>query len=201
MKTCKRLLAALSAAVLLGALSTSASARSLSISSQTFRGTWREVRLEAAFGNTVCQMTLEGSFHARTIAKVSGALIGYVTSGRLGPCASGTATILTATLPWHIAYESFSGTLPSIGSFSARVINMGLALREPFGIVCLYRTTFLDYARWFAALVVSSQIGGIRQGGSIPVGPECFNARVTSSSDEGRVTVLNSSPALTVRLI
>jgi hypothetical protein len=45
------------------------------------------------FFTTRCQVTLEGSLHTRTIAKVQGALIGYITTARLA-CSSGSLTIL-----------------------------------------------------------------------------------------------------------
>ncbi|HZV74768.1 MAG TPA: hypothetical protein VFF79_13720 [Conexibacter sp.] len=31
-----------------------------------------------------------------------------------GSCTENSATVLTATLPWHITYEGFSGRLPTI---------------------------------------------------------------------------------------
>lgn len=197
MKLFNLLLATMSAALLWGALAQAASARNLEFSSQTFRGTFREVRLTALFGTTRCAMTLEGSLHARTITKTAGLLIGYVTRGILGACSAGTATLLTANLPWHVQYASFSGTLPNIGSLTVGIVNMGMAVRETGGITCLVRTTVRDYLKWVFFFIVSK--GTLV--GSIPTGAECFGASVTASSDEGPVTVLNSATLITLRLI
>jgi len=197
MKTFKLLLAAIGATALAGALVSSASARNFSLSHQTFRGAFREVRLVLAFGTVNCQMTLEGSLHARTMPKVAGSLIGYVTRAILGPCASGTTTILTETLPWHLRYRSFTGTLPNIGRFSADIINMGIAAREPGGIRCLVRTTVRDFLVWAFWFAVSR--GTLV--GAIPSGPECIGGTVNASSDEGPVMVLGSTTVITLTLI
>src|SRR4051794_14739384 len=141
MKFCKVLLAALGATVLLGALVSTASARNFSTSSQTLRASFREVRWRLPFGITNCQVTLEGSLHSRTIDKVPGRLIGYITSAALGSCSSGTATILRETLPWHVRYANFTGTLPNITSLGTNVIDASFRVRETFTITCLARST------------------------------------------------------------
>jgi hypothetical protein len=67
-----------------------------------------------------CRVTLEGSFHSATIRKIPGALTGAVTRGIVdstncrGPLEPRRTTILQEALPWHVTYESFSGTLPDI---------------------------------------------------------------------------------------
>jgi hypothetical protein len=99
--------AALSAAVAIAVMAlnvTTATARTLSIGpSQQFRETFNDI--ESSFGEirNDCRLTLEGSLHARTIAKVAGALLGYITRFATGQCTQGT-TILTETLPWHVRY-------------------------------------------------------------------------------------------------
>jgi hypothetical protein len=140
MKRCKLLLAVVAAAVLLGTLVDSASARTFSSSSSTFRFAFRELRFNATFGTVTCQLTYEGSFHSRTIAKVVGALIGYLTAVNLGPCGVGTATILRETLPWHIQYQSFTGVLPNINSIRVNT-QTRFRIREPFGATCLFAST------------------------------------------------------------
>src|SRR5215217_2901314 len=124
----KLILSALAASLLLGAMVSSASARSLSLSNQNIRATWQSLE----FRSTVtvrCQVTLEGSFHTRTIVKSPRALIGAVTKAQVNRagCTGGTGSTFNGTeryngvtptnsLPWHITYEGFTGTLPTIGS-------------------------------------------------------------------------------------
>ncbi|HEX7289661.1 MAG TPA: hypothetical protein VF250_00925 [Conexibacter sp.] len=142
MRLWKTLVAIAGATALLGSLATAASARSLSTSSQTIRVQFREIRFIGLFGTTNCQVTVEGSFHERTTAKIVGRLVGFISSARLGPCSSGTATILTESLPWHAAYSAFSGTLPNISSITATSIGVAWRIREPGGgSNCLSRTT------------------------------------------------------------
>lgn len=79
---------------------------------------------EEGGGSIRCAATLVASLH-RSIAKARGTLAGFVTEGRAERCRSsvGTNGLYTFLVerggaaiepPWHIAYESFSGTLPNI---------------------------------------------------------------------------------------
>jgi hypothetical protein len=127
-KSLKVLMAALAASMLLSALTTTASARNLSVSNQNFRLVWDSLSLSSGLGVDIeCRVTLEGSFHRRTIAKVARSLIGAVTSaisdsanctGGTGWAHNGRESILGRTaaqsLPWHVTYEDFAGTLPRI---------------------------------------------------------------------------------------
>ena len=114
----KLLLASLSTAAIFALAVGSASANRLSLSNRNFRVTWTSLRFSnTANANVVlCPTTLEGSFHSATIVKTVGALIGYVTRASLvnSSCIGGHATIRTETLPWHIRYRGYSGTLPNI---------------------------------------------------------------------------------------
>jgi hypothetical protein len=142
MKLCKVFLTTLGAAVLLGLLvSASASGRSFSVDNQQFRAAFREVIFREGGGASFnCRVTLEGSLHARAIAKVLGSLIGYITRGTLGSCITGTATILTSTLPWHVKYSGFEGTLPEIRSLIGHIIGAAFQFRLTNGLTCLFRT-------------------------------------------------------------
>ncbi|HKG39685.1 MAG TPA: hypothetical protein VKB25_11895 [Conexibacter sp.] len=130
----KLILAALAASVLLSAAIGTASARSLSITNQNFRITWAS--LEFVSASTVrCAVTLEGSFHTRTIAKVARSLIGYITRAIVNrPCIEGTGSAFNGveryngttpanTLPWHVTYEGFTGTLPAIATVLVLLAN------------------------------------------------------------------------------
>ena len=129
MRTSAKLaLTALAASLLLAAMVSTATATRLSTSNQTIRATWDS--LEFTFWITVrCKVTLEGSFHGRTIAKVARSLIGAITNAQVKAesCTNGTASAFNGveryngtttpnTLPWHLTYESFTGTLPNINS-------------------------------------------------------------------------------------
>src|ERR1700751_1578741 len=109
-------LAAVLAASLFGIVVGSASANRLSINETRFRITWARLTFneETAEARDICPVTMEGSFHSGTIRKVVGALIGHITRAGAGVCTGGGLTILRETLPWHVTYEGFFGTLPRI---------------------------------------------------------------------------------------
>jgi len=188
MKLCKPLLAAIGATVLLGVLVGSGSARSFSTSSQTFSIAFRRLEFKIPAATITCELRLEGSFHSRTITKSIGSLIGYLTSATLGPCGTGTATILRATLPWHIRYSGFQGTLPRITSIIAHT-ETRFRIREPFGVTCLFAST----AERPATLTFHVEAGGgltANRGGTIPAGPECLGTQASISSDAPSVGVV-----------
>jgi hypothetical protein len=139
----KFVLASLAATMLLSLAVSSAGARRFEVTEQGFLVRWSPLVFEAFGGRISCPVTLEGSFHSRTLSKVSGQLIGYVTAafvqGESPPCVGGTATVLRATLPWHILYMSFSGTLPRITRI--RISLREAAFRVQLGIACLARTS------------------------------------------------------------
>lgn len=202
MKIIRTLLALLGATILLGALAGAASARNFSISSQLLRGTWRSVEYVIPGATARCQLTLEGSFHSRTAPKVIGSLVGYITSAILGPCASGVATILRETLPWHSRYSGFEGTLPNISSIIGHAANVSARIREAGGITCLYRSTASEPA--IISLhrsTVTQEITEAGLTGRIRTGIECFGAAGVITSDSGQIMVQNSSTRITLSLI
>src|SRR5436853_4359159 len=117
MRTSAKLgLTALIAALLLSAAVSTASARNLSTSNQFIRVTWRSLEFVTSAVTIRCQVTLEGSFHSRTIAKIERSLVGHITRDtvKTESCTNASATADNTTLPWHITYEGFRGTLPRI---------------------------------------------------------------------------------------
>jgi hypothetical protein len=140
MKLSKLLLAVASAVVLSAVLAGSAGARTFSLSHQNLRATWTRMDYSGGFGTVECEITVEGSAHTRTIAKVVNLLLGYVTSATVHRCARGGATILAASLPWHVTYKGFAGTLPNITGANTTIIGAAWAIREPFGATCLVRS-------------------------------------------------------------
>jgi hypothetical protein len=207
----KTLMASLTVVVALLACVTTTSANNISQSSRTFRGTWAPLRiidreLFGTEGTVSCNVTLEGSFHSSSIRKVARAQVGYISRAVMGsPCTGGTASILSGTLPWHLTYDSFTGTLPNITKVQFGLSDAGLSV-DPAGEIlpqCLGQadptTLFLVgfyvgflvgiwvYAGWATYrannLRVSCGTGGM----------ELFG--------EGPVTVLGSTAEITVRLI
>jgi hypothetical protein len=113
----KLILAALTTTLLMGLAVGSASAGRLSISNRNIRLTFSPFHIISRESGALfsCNLTLEGSFHSGTIRKVQGALAGYITRASARECST---TILQGTLPWHITYDSFSGTLPRLESLN-----------------------------------------------------------------------------------
>ena len=154
----KLLLAAIGATVLLGALVSSTSARNLSLSTQTRRVTWTRMDFVGGFGTVECEVVLRASFHSRATAKVLNSLVGYVTEGRVSRCRRGSATINTASFPWHVRYGGYGGTLPNITSVFDRVTGAEWRIREPtFGITCTIdgATSAMGFARTIMAGVLT----------------------------------------------
>ena len=190
MKLCKLLLAVVGATVLLGALVSTASANHLSSSTQSFRATWTSSEFIGGFGTVHCSLTLEGSLHSRTINKTVGSLIGFVTRASVGPCPSGSATILQATLPWHVQYAGFEGTLPRISSIRTNVIGSAFQIREPsFGITCLSTSTASSPSTGTYTLT-SGSVTSVTLGGSIPCGSFTGSLGGRSSSNSAQTITL-----------
>ncbi len=139
-------------ALALAATATTANARRIELSEQHFLAAWTELIFEESGARINCELTLEGSFHSKTLSKVCGQLIGYITEAIIHhPCRTpemwvlnGTETIggvtTRQTLPWHILFISFSGTLPRITRIRVSLRNAAFLL-ETFGVSCLYRTS------------------------------------------------------------
>jgi hypothetical protein len=201
MKLCKLLLSVAGATVLLGALVGIASARSFSTSSQTLRETFREVGFTGNFGTITCEATLEGSLHTRTIAKVAGSLIGYVTRATQGGCSAFEVTFLTETLPWHVRYLGFQGTLPNITQIRTNVIGLAFLIRESGGITCLARSTATEPATRLYSIAAGGVLTGVELGGSIRTGAECFGTSLALTGRSSSLTTLGTATSITVTLI
>lgn len=155
----KHTLSALLAALVLATAVGTASAGRLSTSSQTNRITWAALTFSSGGGLSIsCPITLEGTMHSATIAKTRGLLIGSIVRATLSrPCTGGTVEVyngsevnevlggtLSNSLPWHITYEGFGGTLPTITEvlfllIRARFIARATILGIP--VLCSYTNT------------------------------------------------------------
>jgi hypothetical protein len=146
------LTATTAAALLLVAIATNASARTLSTSAIFWRAEWSSLDFSGGGGTIRCKVTLEGSFHSRTIAKVARALIGAVSRAIFAhPCTGGEEWADNGTeaeplgtapnrLPWHLTYESFTGTLPNISAINLLLSRVSLVLRATvLGLTCQSR--------------------------------------------------------------
>jgi hypothetical protein len=123
----KVVMGAMTAALLLSIAVSAASANRLASSETRFRQYFSALAFgpeQANGGNVTCPVTLEGTFHSRTISKVLESLVGYVTSALVGneQCRNGEATVFKETLPWHIRYGGFAGALPGITSVTLRLV-------------------------------------------------------------------------------
>jgi hypothetical protein len=198
MKLSKLLLATVGATVLLGALVASASARNFSVSNQNISAMWSSVHFTGPFGGLAdCHLTLEGSLHSRTIAKVAGSLIGYITRAILGRCEAGTATIEQERLPWHISYSGFEGALPNITSIFIHVVGASFHVRTTEGITCHVLTTATEPARGILhRSTATHEITETGIEGRIRAGGECLNATGTLSTapeSSGAFSLLGTS--------
>ncbi len=138
------LLAALVSSLLLSFSVASATAGRLSVSSRSFTIVWTSLTKSTTggVGPIRCPVTLSGSYHSATFAKVIGVLIGYTNRASVaGPsCTGGRVTINQESLPWHVQYEGFRGTLPNIPEFDVGLVRAKLTI-DSGGIVCTAQST------------------------------------------------------------
>jgi hypothetical protein len=163
----KLVLLALAKSMVFSLAVSSASARRIEVSNQNFLAIWTSLRFASGALGVNCKVTLEGSFHSRTLSKVSGQLIGYVTEAEVAGemCTGGSATVLRENLPWHVRYSSFTGTLPNITGIRIQLIGARFAVE--LGIECLATTTAAAPA--FGLITIASGVAReIRAEGTIP---------------------------------
>ncbi|HEV7774717.1 MAG TPA: hypothetical protein VGO48_15660 [Conexibacter sp.] len=198
MKLGKLLLAIVGATVLLGALVSSASAGRLSNSSLTLNATYARMDFRGGLGTVECEVITNETLHTRTIAKVTLLLMGYITAANVNRCVRGGATFLRDTLPWHVRYSSFAGTLPNITGIAKRVIGFSLRATEPvFGISCLSRTT-PEQPLIQTTNLTGGTITTLVVGGSISCNPGSILSSISGSTP----TVVDASGArVTITLI
>jgi hypothetical protein len=128
----KLLLAGLTVALAFGAFVSAAPARRIAISGRQWRTQVNKLRFIGTQA-IECHVTIEGSYHSRTISKVLEALIGYISRVTVDEtrCTGGSARILPESLPWHIRYNGFSGILPQITKIHIRIVGAGIILQVP----------------------------------------------------------------------
>ena len=135
--------------VVLGiAFCTTATANRLSIGEPRFRAVWSEMLFYriADMVEIRCPITLEGSFHSRTLTKILGTLVGHITRASVatGSCVGGRMRWLTTRLPWHLKHDTFNGSLPNITSIVYRGVGAEFLLEYTImgvPLSCLYVTS------------------------------------------------------------
>jgi len=164
MSSAAKALAGIAATITMLSSVSVASANNLSIShGNLWNAVFHPFRLQSS-GVTAaaCDLTLEGSFHSSTMRKVERALIGHISRATINNCRSGSATVLTETLPWHLQYAGFAGTLPLINEVRILAIGMSFRFRDAiFGSICLARTTTTNPG------VLVARAGGETGGGNL----------------------------------
>ncbi len=203
------LLAALVAVAVLAIGVASASANRLEFSTNAIRWVWSSVKLSEFNNEAHCPVTMEGSLHSRTVVKTPGALIGYITRAAKGVCTQEIAWLLTAadtgveTLPWHLRYSSFSGTLPVITRVRLAIVGMKYRQLSFAGAMCLYGSTeagpaFVDLGRE-AGGAVTSAVFDETQGIPSEGGITC--ERLGFLAGNGTMSVLGATTRVRITLI
>ena len=203
----KLLIAGFTAALMLTMAVSSASAGRLSITNRNFRISWAALELSstAGTGPIRCPLTVEGSFHSATARKTVGALVGYVSRGTAltGACTAGRATVNQASLPWHVRYRGFTGTLPTITGVAIGMIGMEFTVNTA-GINCTTRTTAEEPAVGIMHLAAGGGITGARadETFTIPLnGAFCALSGRGVFKGTGAVSVLGTTNSISIRLI
>jgi hypothetical protein len=200
----KVVVVALAVAVTMSMCVAQASARQLRVSSRMFEIVFSPLEFRMPFGTVRCPFTFLGEFHEVIITKVVHRLIGLIRHvtppAPTEPCVGGTATALAETLPWHLTYEGFAGTLPNITSMTLLVVGAAFNVREAgLGITCLVLTSTTNPARLAAARnTVTGVVTGVTISGSIPA---ACGSSVGLSSPPGPLTNLARTASITVTLI
>jgi hypothetical protein len=207
-RSSKLLLTGLTAALLLAAMVSSASANRLSVSNQAFRVVFTPLTFQSSEEGGVqvrCNVTLEGSFHTRTIVKTANSLIGHISRASLNSCSGGTATILQASLPWHVQYRSFTGTLPNITGVVLGLVGAAFLLDTALAD-CLYQSTAaspavgtVNISSGRATTLTASERFAIPIRTSLSVG--CAFAQNGFFTGSGTVTLLGNTTVISVTLI
>ncbi len=199
-------LGALAAALAIGVLGSTASARRLEFSSQSFRVAFPIAGEPTQPEFVSCPFTLEGSFHSRTLSKVSSGLIGYITRAAVAEasCRNGRGRFLPETLPWHVRYESFAGTLPNITSIRGQIIGLSdrLEYERLGGIICLYRTEAAHPSKFILTREAGGAISQYRFDETVLIPPTTgFPCTEAFLSGAEQFTVQGSTTRITVRLV
>jgi hypothetical protein len=211
----KLLFLALTAALVFAAAVSAASARRFEVSNQQHRLVWSSLEFAGRepFGGTLtirCPITLEGSLHSRTLSKVSGQLIGYVTRvfDRTEACSGGSIRILAESLPWHLRYDRFIGALPSITGIRLQLIGAAYLLTFIGSVNCLFTATATKPALGIAEREAGGTVRTLRadETSQIPLTPgaplnSAFCPPEGSFQGTAEIFLLSTTTRISVRLV
>jgi hypothetical protein len=193
--------------LLLAVAVSSATARTFEISNYArgFRIIWGAAEFTTI--HTVrCRLTLEGTLHSQLFSKISGTLVGFVTRAAVSNCEVGATTVNGETLPWHVQYRAFSGTLPAIAGFRVSVVGPGFEIKPAGELQCRMTAGSAEPAVG-EFLITTGQLRRfawdpgpqIRTAGE---GAFCRELRVLARlGATGEATVLGEAAALNIALI
>jgi len=123
-------------------------ASGFSLSSTSFQTVFRPLTLTGVEGGSTfvirCNVTLEGSFEARTFAIDRGpSEVGVVTRASMADCNAEGARIvfLTETLPWTVVFASYTGSLPRISTIRYELRGLRVLVEPTPFMACLYRSS------------------------------------------------------------
>jgi hypothetical protein len=204
MVRCKGWFVVITAVMVLAGCVEGASAARFSVSTRNIRAVWNPLDMNSAGLHIRCPITLEGSFHSSTLTKVRGALVGYISRASVlsASCeGSGTATVLQAYLPWHVRYDSFRGTLPSISGVRLGLVEAAFEINV--GFLCLFAATATNPLFAIAELrsgVITGLQGDL--GSGIPLFRGIFLCpEGLFFTGTATVAALGTTSAVTIRLI
>lgn len=183
-----------------------ASANRLSFSNRNITAVWNKLNFSDPTGEVVnieCDIVIDASMHSGTSTKLNSSLIGYVTRApQPQSCVGGTATIPQESLPWHIRYESFDGTLPRPSGL--RLQGVQVSFRINVGFSCLYRSTATEPVLGIARIEANGLVTGLAADTSalIPrVEGSIFCPTASRFANTGRITLLGTNNNISIRLI
>jgi len=173
-----------------------ASAGRFSISNKGIRITFNAVE----FGEFArCPVTLEGTLHQSTIPKFGGMLIGYITRATTGRCSVGSAVFLPETLPWHIRYSNFLGSLPRISSLRWLILDVSWQVQQL--LPCLYRAAPESAPGWNIELrLTAGRVEAVVLDETLSIRSRDCPVEMALRGT-GAMSVLASATAITVTLI
>lgn len=211
---------ALAVSLIVVVTASEALANTLSFSNRNFRTTFTPMSFSsAANGGGIrieCNVTMEGSFHLNSIAKVAGNLIGHITraiaeqemcTGGLIWALNGTelqgGVAVPQTLPWHVRYRGFTGALPAITTVRIEIVGASF-LGSIIGVACLYRSTEANPVRAILTRNAGGTIASVSldEAASIPkaVGGGLCPANIFARGT-GTFWLLNTTNSISLSLI
>lgn len=186
-----------------------ASANRLSVSETRFRAVWRDLQFDSNGIIINCPITIEGSFHSATFKKTAGALIGHISRASvfgalgMGACTGGEATIFQESLPWHLVYISFAGTLPRPSSIKVKLVNSRFRVNPlgPLIPACTFTSFEEDPVKGDFLIEPNGLVTGIRADERAEIAGECLGLPIAHLSRTASLTRLGSTGNISIRLI